>query len=110
MAELTNHAVAVGGDHLNQHAHAARAVAFKGGFLILFAFELAGASQNGSLDVVAWHVRGLSGQNRGSQARIGVRFAAADARGDADFADDSCENTATLRVSSTLLVFNRGPF
>src|SRR6266480_5996996 len=110
MAELTDHAVAVGGDDLNQHPHAARAVAFKGGFLILLAFQLPGASQNGSLDVVAWHVRGLSRQNRCSQARIGVWFAAADARGNADFADDSREYAAALRVGGPFFVFNRGPF
>jgi len=79
------------------------------GFLILFAFELACAAQNRALDVFTWHVRGLRGQNRGSQARIGVRFAAADARCNADFADDSCENAAALRVGGPLLVFNRGP-
>jgi hypothetical protein len=110
VTELADHAVAVGRDHLNEHPHTSRAIAFKGGFLILFAFKLAGASKNGSLDVVTWHVRGLSCQNRGSQSRIGVRFATADARGNADFADNSREYAATLRVGGPFFMFNRGPF
>ena len=58
------------------------------------------------LDGYSWtHV-----QNRGSQARIGVRVASADARGDADFADDSREYAAALRVGGPLLMFNCGPF
>src|SRR6267142_4139180 len=110
MAKFADHAVAVGGDDLNQHAHAARAVAFKRGFLVLFAFELPGAAKNRAFDIFTWHVRALSRQNRGSQPRVGVRIAAADARGNADFANDSRENAAALRVSGPLLMFNRGPF
>src|ERR1700682_3926671 len=110
VAELTDHAVAVGGDDLNQHAHSARAISFEGGFLILLAFQLAGAAKNGALDVFTWHLRSLCRQNRGSQARVGVRFASADARSNADFSDDSREYAAALRVGGPFLMFNRGPF
>src|SRR5258708_4034028 len=110
MAELADHAVAVGGDNLNQHAHSARSVAFKSGFLKLLAFQLAGAAKNGALDIITRHVGGLRCQNRGSQAWIRTRLTAADARGNADFADDSRENAAALGVGGPLLVFNRGPF
>src|SRR6267142_386538 len=110
MAELTDHAVAVGGDDLNQHAHSARAISFEGSFFILLAFQLAGAAKNGALDVFTWHVRSLCRQNRSSQARVGVRFASADARGNADFSDDSREYAAALRVGGPFLMFNRGPF
>ena len=38
VTELPDNAVAVSCDDLNQHAHSARAVAFKGRFLVLLAF------------------------------------------------------------------------
>src|ERR1700687_182436 len=110
MAELTDHAVAVGSDNLNQHAHSTWAISFEGGFLILLAFQLAGAAKNGALDVFTWHVRSLCRQNRSSQARVGVWFASADARRNADFSDDSREYAAALRVGGPFLMFNRGPF
>ncbi len=66
VAEFTDDTIAVRGNNLNQHAHASRAVAFKGRFLILFALELPSAAKNGALDVFTGHVGGLRGQNRGS--------------------------------------------
>ncbi len=110
MAKLTNDAVAIRGDDLNQHAHSARTVAFEGGFLKLLAFELAGAAKDGALNVLVRHVFVFARQNGGSQARIGVRIAAADARRDGNFPNDARENAAALCVSGRFLVFNRCPF
>jgi len=97
------------GDHLNEHAHAARAVAFKGRFFILFAFELARAAQDRALDVSPGMFAPLAPESQ---------FAGADwssdrpanARRDGNLADDSRENAATLRVGGAFLVFNGGPF
>src|SRR4029077_11675833 len=110
VTELADDAVAIGRNHLNQHAHPTGAVSFEGSFFVLLAFELASAAKNGALDVFARHVRALSRQNRGPQARIRIRVASADARGNADFSDDSREYAPALRVGSPLLVFDGGPF
>ena len=110
MAKLTDDAVAVGSDNLNQHAHSARAVAFEGRFLILLAFQLAGAAKNGALDVLVGHVLVLARQNRGSQARIGVWIAAADARSNGDFTNYSRKCLAPFGVGGRFFVLNGGPF
>src|SRR4029077_1841981 len=98
VSEFTDDAISIGGDNFYEHADATRAVAFKGGFFVLLTFELTGAAEDGALDVIARHVSGLGRQNRSTQPRIRARFAAAYASSDADFADDSRENTATLRI------------
>ncbi len=110
VAHFADGAIAIGGDDLNQHADAARAVAFESDFFVLLAFELPGAAENGALDVVVGHVLVLGRKNGGAQAGIGIRVAAADARSDGDFANQSREDAATLGVRCRLLVFNRGPF
>src|SRR5207245_9363883 len=91
---------------LNQHAYSARAVAFKRGFLVLLAFQLAGAAKNRALDVLIRHIFVLCRQNCRSQARVGVWFAAADARCDGNFADDPRDSAAALRVGGRFLVLN----
>ncbi len=70
VAEFANDAIAIGRDHLDQHANAARAVAFEGGFLILLALELAGAAQNSALDVFIGHVFIFTCEDGGAEARI----------------------------------------
>ena len=110
VAKLADDAVAVRGYHLNQHAYAARAVAFKRSFLVLLAFQLAGAAKNRALDVLIRHIFVLCRQNRRAKARVGVWFATADARSDGNFPDDSRESAAALRVGGRFLVFNCGPF
>src|SRR5689334_24968106 len=98
MAELAHYAVAVCGHRLNEHAYAARPVALEGHFFVLLALELAGAAQNGALDVVVRHVFVLRRENRRSQTRIRVRIASADARRNGDFSDDSRKHAPALRV------------
>ena len=89
VAHFADRAVAVGGDDLNQNADAARAIAFKGDFIVLLTFELAGAAEDGALDIVVRHVLVFAGENRGTEAGIGIGIAAADASGDGDFANDA---------------------
>src|SRR6267154_3041592 len=109
VAKFADDAVAIRGHHLDQHAHAARSIALEGGFLVLFAFELAGTAQDGALDVFIGHIFILAGQNRGAQARIRIRVASADARGNGDFADDASEHATALRVGGRFLVLDGGP-
>src|SRR5207245_2320754 len=110
VAKLAYQPVAIRGNRLNEHAHAAGTITLKGHFFVLLAFELAGAAQNGALDIVVWHVLVFRRKNRRPQARVGVRISAADTRGDRDFSYDSREHAAALRVGGRLLVLNRGPF
>jgi hypothetical protein len=66
VAEFTDDSVAVGGHDLDQHAHAARAVSFKCGFFVHLAFQLAGAPQDGALNVFIGHVLALGRQDGGT--------------------------------------------
>ncbi len=109
MSELANNAVTVCGNRLNQHPHAARPVALEHHFFILLAFELAGAAKNGALDVFVRHVFILGRGNSSAKARIGVWVAAADARRDSDFANNSRENAAALCVRGRFLVLDGCP-
>src|SRR5579859_3650273 len=61
--EFTDHAIAVRGNRLDQHANSARPIAFKHHFFILLALELAGAAHDGAFDIVVRHVLVLGGQN-----------------------------------------------
>src|SRR5580658_8339728 len=51
MAKFADDTVAVRCDGFDEHADATGTVSFEGDFFILFAFELAGAAQDGALDV-----------------------------------------------------------
>ena len=96
--------------HLNQHAHAAWAVALEHHFVERFAFELPCAAQDRAFDIVIGHVFVLGGADCGAQARVGDGIAAAGARSDGELADNLGEDFATLGVRSRLLMLDRGPF
>src|SRR6266404_1671596 len=85
-------------------------VAFEHGFFVLFAFELAGAAENGALDVFIRHVLVLARENGRAQPGVGVRITAADASRDGNFSDDPSENAAALGVGGRFLVFDCCPF
>ncbi len=110
MAKFADDAIAIRGDRLDQHPHAARSVALESHFFVLFPLKLAGAAQDGPLDVLTRHVFILTSQDGGPQARVRVRIAAADARSDSNFANHPGENAAALGVGGRLLVLDRGPF
>jgi hypothetical protein len=63
-------------NYLDDHAHAARAVALEVHFFVLLAFELPGAASDGALDVVIRHVFVLGRGNGGAQAGVRIRVAA----------------------------------
>src|SRR5712664_258139 len=110
VAKFADDAIAIRGDRLDQHPHAARSVALESHFFVLFPLKLTGAAQDGSLDVLTRHVLILASQDGGAKARVRVRIAAANARSDRDFADYPGENAAALGVGGRLLVLDRGPF
>src|SRR6202043_3981397 len=89
MTEFADDTIAIGGDRLDQHAHAARSIAFEGHFLVLLTFELAGTSKYGPLDVFIRHILILAGQDGCPQSRVRVGVSAADASGNGNFADDA---------------------
>ncbi len=109
VAEFADDAVAVGGHHLDNHAHAARAVALEVHFFVLLAFQLPGAASQSPLDVVIGHIFIFGGQDGGAQTRIRIRVAAAHASGNGDFTNEFRENAAALGVGGRLFVFNRSP-
>ena len=109
VADFADDAVAVGGDHFDDHAHAARAVALEIHLVVLLAFERSGAARQRSLDIVVRHVFIFGGQNRGAQARIGIRIAAAHTGSNGDFANQFGEYAAALGVSSRFFVLDCSP-
>ena len=61
VADFADDAVAIGGDYLDEHAHAARTVALEIHLFVLLAFQLPGAPRNCAFDVVAGHILVLGG-------------------------------------------------
>ena len=109
MANFAHDSIAVAGHHLNQQAHAARAVTLKSHFIQGLAFQIAGAALNRALNIVVGHVFALGRQNSGAQARIGIRISSTGTRRDRQFANYLGENLATAGVRSSLLMFDCGP-
>ena len=109
VANFADRAIAVAGDHGDEYANAAGAVAFKHGFFELLALEAARTAEHGALDVVVGHVFVLRGGDGGAKARVGIRVSAAVAGGDGQLADDFGEGFAALGVGSSLLVLDCGP-
>ena len=64
----------------------------------------------GALDIVVGHVFIFGGEDRGAQARVGIRIAAAHSRGNGDFANQFGEDAAALGVGSRFFMLNCGPF
>ena len=86
-ADVAAGAVAVVGEHLDEHGHAVGGVALVGDLLVGDALELAGAPLDGPLDRVERH-RGVAGLLvHGAQRRVHVGVAAALARRHLDLAD-----------------------
>jgi hypothetical protein len=109
MAKFADDTIAIGGDGLNEHAYPARTVSFEGHFFILFAFELAGAAEQSTLNVVIGHVLVFGGEDGGAQAGIGIDIATAEARGDGNFTDDAGEDATALGVGGGFFVLDGGP-
>ena len=107
---LADYAVTVRGHHLQDHAYSAWSVTFEVYFLILFAFELACPSLDGALDILIRHIFVFGCGNRRPQPWVGIRVAAANTGGNADFADHLGEDTPPLGICSRLFVLDRRPF
>ncbi len=107
--DLAHRAVPVVGQHVHQDRHATRPVALEGYLLVAHAFELAGTALDSALDVIRRHVFRFGRQNRGSQARIGVRVTPALGRY-RNFLHQTSKNLAALGIQRALLVLDCGPF
>ena len=102
-------AVAVVGEHLDEHGDAAGRVALVGDRLVDDALELAGAPLDGPLDGVERHRRVAGLLVHRAQRRVRVEVAAALAGRHLDLADQLGEELAARLVLRTLLVLDRRP-
>ncbi len=108
-ADLGAGAVAVVGEHLDEHGHAVRRVALVGDRLVDDALELAGAPLDGPLDGVERHRRVAGLLVHRAQRRVRVGVAAALAGRHLDLADQLGEELAPGLVRRALLVLDRRP-
>src|SRR5690242_7063983 len=106
MAHVGDAALAVVGDAIHDHRHAARRVAFVTHFLVSDAFEFAGRLLDRALDGVLGHVGVERLVYRGAQARVAGRIAATGARGHADLARQLGEHATAARVLRVLAAFD----
>src|SRR5712691_7014222 len=108
VANFTHGAIAVvGGDH-HQNGGAARAVAFEHDLVDLPAFELAGASHDGFLDVVGGHTDALRRGDRGAQPGIHIRIPPVTGR-DHNLFNNAREALPALCIGGGFLVLDCRP-
>ena len=110
MPNLGDRPIAVVGHRLDQHRHAADAVAFVSDFLVIHAFEFARAAFDGAVNRVVRHILRLRVRYGFSQTRVRVNIARpAGSGGDRDFFNQLGENLPALRVQCAFFVFDRMP-
>src|SRR6185437_816141 len=102
VAYVGNGALAIVGEALDQHGHAARRVTLEMEFLVGDAFKFAGRLLDRPLDVVLGHRRHDGLVHGRAQLRIAVDVAAAGARGDHDFTHQLGEHLAALGILRVL--------
>jgi hypothetical protein len=107
--QATAPAIAVVGQHVDQHGDAAGRVALVGDLLVRLARQLAGALLDGPLDVVLRHVDFLGRLHGCLQPHVALRIAAAVLGGDGDLAEDLGEELAALHVRLALLALDLRP-
>src|SRR5450631_3941612 len=109
MPDVGNRPNAIVGQAIDDHRGAIDAVALVTDFLVVDAFELAGAAFDGAIDRVLRHVVACRLVDREPQAWIGRDVAAAEPGRDGDFADEASEDLAALGVGRGLLVLDIRP-
>ena len=109
MPHVRHGARLVVGHAVDDHGRTGNAVTFVADFLVVDAFEVAGAALDRALDVVLRHVVGVGLVDRQPQTRVGPRIAAAHARRDGDFLDEAGKNLAALGVLLALAVLDVRP-
>ena len=85
------------------------AVAFITDFLVIHAFEFAGTTLDGILDIVAGHVLGLGLFHRQTQAWIEIHVATTHFGSDGNFLDELGKGLAALDVLTPLAMLDVGP-
>jgi len=107
---LADGSVPVIGQHLDNDGDATGAVALKGDFLVVDAFQFACAALYGALDVLGGHVFSLGGQDSGTEPGISVGVSTTPFCGNGDFLDKTSEYLAALGIERALFVLDCGPF
>src|SRR5262249_46979312 len=103
-ADLAGGAVAVVGQRLDDHGHAARTVALVAHLVVVGVGVAARAALDRAIDRVARHVRFARGDHGSTKARIGVRISRAEARRGRDLADQLGEDLGPLGVLTPFAV------
>jgi len=109
VTDFADGAVAIVGGDQHQDGGAAGPVTFIGDLVDLAAFQFAGATHDGFIDVVRRHGDPFSGDNRGTQTGIAVGIATGTG-GDLNLFDKACERFTALGVEGGFLVLDRRPF
>lgn len=103
MAHLCSDAVAVIGEHLDDHGHIPRAIPFIGDLLVIDRIALPRRLFDRTGDVVVWHVVGLGLGDHVAQLAVVGRVSPALLDGNGDLTADLGEYLAALRVGLFLL-------
>src|SRR6266853_2715066 len=109
VAHVGDRSNAIVGEAVDDHRGAVDTIAFIAYFVVVDAFELAGAALGGAIDGVLRHVVGRRLVHRESQPRVGRDIAAAELGRDRDLADEAGEDLAALGVGRSLLVLDVRP-
>src|SRR5688500_18053531 len=109
MPDLAYRAIAIVSRDVDEYCRPARPISLEHDLVHLSAFELAGAAQDRSFDVVLRHRDTLGRGDSGAEPRISVRIAAPGSRGNHDFLNKAGECLAALGVSSGLFVLDCRP-
>src|ERR1700682_1625336 len=109
VAHVGNRSNAIIGQAIDDHRGAVDAVAFIAHFIIVDAFELAGAALSGAIDGILRHVVGRSLVYRESQPRVGRDITATKLGRDRDLPDEASEDLAALGVGRGFLVLDIRP-
>src|SRR5262249_11224660 len=109
VADVATRAVAIVGEDVDEHGHAARCVALVRDRLVSDAFELTGPPLDGAVDRVVGDGRRLGLGDHRAERGVGVDVAAAFARRHFDLAYQLGEELSACLVLRALLVLDGGP-
>src|SRR5438105_11039702 len=109
VAHVGDRSNAIVGKAVDDHRGAVDTIAFIAYFVVVDAFELAGAALGGAIDGVLRHVVGRCLIYGESQSRVGRDIAATEFGRDRDLADEAGEDLAALGVGRSLLVLDVRP-
>ena len=110
MLHGSRRAIAVVGERVGHDRHAGRSVTLIPDLFQRIAFQRAGASLDGAVDLVGRHVYLACLLDRQPEPEVAVGVASTLFGRDCDFTGGTCERLTTLGVDHCFFVFDAGPF